>query len=121
MVGIVSSGHILGIEEAVNQSQNYKSTVVCVSQNAELYRIEREMFTGILKQTSTWSVLTQKSNDSNENNAKSIFKMQKSNLNILDRLKSTNLQEVELKVDDHPSSPNTHRSVNLEIASPISY
>ena len=52
MVGLVSAGHILGIEElCLGRTDQYTQSVLCLSQNAELYQIDKDLFSSSLKQT----------------------------------------------------------------------
>lgn len=45
IIGVVSKGHILGLEEAIiGKSDVYSTSAICWSQNVELLRIERDVF-----------------------------------------------------------------------------
>lgn len=63
----MNKGHILGLEEAVLGKRNVHTTSArCVSETAELLRIETEVFLSILKPTppvttALWKQLTAKS------------------------------------------------------------
>ena len=90
VVGLVGKGHILGIEEAVlGQLDKYTTTAVCHSiDGAELYRLEKELFTSrLMPQSSTWGSLINKSNHQVQIVATSIENMQLSNLSIMDAMK----------------------------------
>lgn len=82
VVGIVSKGHLLGIEDAVIAKAPYYTTGAIVSQAVELYRIDREQFSNILKPTFAWNVLVKKSIENVQNWYKSLRNMKESNLVI---------------------------------------
>ena len=51
-IGLLSRGHILGLEEAVIGKRDiYTTSACCVSETVELLRIETETFRSILKPT----------------------------------------------------------------------
>ena len=52
VVGLVGNGQILGIEElCLGKHDHYTQSVVCFSQQAELWQIDKDIFSSILKQT----------------------------------------------------------------------
>lgn len=59
-VGIVSKGYIMGLEDAVFAKEAVYSTSAVVSSECDLYRIDREVFINILKQTNCWTELQKK-------------------------------------------------------------
>lgn len=55
VIGLITKGHVLGLEEAIiGKSEFYQSTALCVSQQVDLLRIDKETFINILKTTSIW-------------------------------------------------------------------
>jgi hypothetical protein len=65
---------MLGVEETCLGTKNgqYTQTVICVSQNADLYKVCKEQFTQLLRQTTTWKNLLEKSSLNVQNTSKSI-------------------------------------------------
>jgi hypothetical protein len=88
---VVGVGHILGLEDVICYSgRQYYFTTVCISDEVEVYKIEKEAFTTLIKQTAIWSVLVEKCTANMKGYRQSIFRMQKSNFGLIESLRSKN-------------------------------
>ena len=63
------------------------TTAVVISQTAELFMIDKDIFQSIFKQTPAWNDLLKKSKDELANSRRSIKMMKLSNFSIIDGLK----------------------------------
>lgn len=55
IIGLVSCGTLLGLEEAIiGNSDVYCTTAIVYSRDVELLRIEKEIFKNVLKSTLSW-------------------------------------------------------------------
>jgi len=104
VVGLVSAGNMLGVEETCLGTRNnqYTQTVICASQNVELYKVCKDHFTQLLRQTITWKNLLEKSSFNVQNISKSIQQKQLTNLRLIDSLKLAN------SFDTHEEEPSRH-------------
>lgn len=90
MVGIVSKGHVLGMEDNqmwFQKSPTFSYSAFIVSQKVDLFVMDRELFNNVLKQTQTWNDLMKKHMDYMLTCRQSVKVMKKSNITILENLK----------------------------------
>lgn len=88
MITIVSTGHLIGLEDIVIGETSVHTTSAVVMNQAELYKIDKDAFYSTLKQTQTWQELVKKSRENVTAYHKSIKLMKQSKSHILDGLKS---------------------------------
>lgn len=88
IVDIVGTSKLLGVDDfGVDQVPTYMTTAVVISQTAELFMIDKDIFQSIFKQTPAWNDLLKKSRDELANSRRSIKMMKLSNFSIIDGLK----------------------------------
>ena len=63
VVTIVSTGHLIGLEDIVIGETPVHTTSAVVTNAAELYKIDKDQFYSTLKQTQTWQELVRKSKE----------------------------------------------------------
>jgi len=95
IVGLVSQGHILGIEEPnFGYSKTYNTGAICKTLKAELYYIEKEFLSKMLMQNQTiWDQIQDKSSVNYSEYCRSIKNMEKSNLKIIDTMRRETNEE----------------------------
>lgn len=76
----------MNVEEASQNRQHYKTTAICMSLKAVVFRLDKDIFNTILKATPTYAQLLLKASYQVETTAKSIKLMQKSNIVMLESL-----------------------------------
>lgn len=94
VVGLISKGCILGLREAIStKAEKYTTGAVCSSFEAEVFKIDREIFIKqIQTQHTVWRELTNLGRSNESMYYGRIGKMQKSNLRIIETMKREEVQ-----------------------------
>jgi hypothetical protein len=97
-VGIFKKGHILGIEDfGPSKSTSFSTSAQVMTQECNVYMIERDVFCKILHMTQTQQELSDRHKASMQEFKMSIKKMKRSNFAIVDSLKRSTTTETNPK------------------------